>query len=98
MEKCKIFAVANQKGGTAKSTTAFNLGVALSKMGKRVLLVDFDPQANLSMCFGIERPEELEMSMNEILTLVMDGVPLPDKTSYIRTGDNLDIIPISRIK
>jgi len=53
MEKCKIIAVANQKGGTGKTTTASNMGNALANEGKKVLLVDFDPQANLSMSFGI---------------------------------------------
>ena len=93
MEKCKIMTIANQKGGTAKTTTARNLGNALADMGKRVLLVDFDPQSNLSMSFGIERPDELAVSMSDILTLVMDGAPLPDKREYVISGGKLDIIP-----
>jgi chromosome partitioning protein len=93
MENCKIVTIANQKGGTGKTTTACNLGNALACEGKRVLLVDFDPQANLSMSFGIERPDELVMPMHHILTLVMDGAELPDKGEYIIHGDRLDIIP-----
>lgn len=93
MEKCKIITVANQKGGTGKTTTACNLGFALAKQGYKVLLVDFDPQANLSMSFGIERPDELKLSMHDILTLIMDEEPLPDKTNYIIQGPELDIIP-----
>lgn len=93
MENCKIVTVANQKGGTGKTTTACNMGYALAKEGKRVLLVDFDPQANLSMSFGIERPDELAMPMHHILSLVMDGADLPDKREYIHYGDRLDIIP-----
>ncbi|MDL2293798.1 ParA family protein [Ruminococcaceae bacterium OttesenSCG-928-D13] len=93
MESCKIIAVANQKGGTGKTTTACNMGHALSKEGRRVLLVDFDPQANLTMSFGIERPDELAMPMHDILALVMDGADLPDKNVYIRRGNRLDIIP-----
>ena len=93
MEKCKIIAVANQKGGTGKTTTANNMGNALANEGKRVLLVDFDPQANLSMSFGIERPDELPLSMDDVLSLVMDGTPLADDVKYILHGDKLDIIP-----
>ena len=52
----KIISIINQKGGTGKTTTAINLGVALARMGKRVLLVDLDPQANLSYAFGITSP------------------------------------------
>ena len=93
MEKCKIITVANQKGGTAKTTTACNLGNALADKGNRVLLVDIDPQSNLSMSFGIERPDELTMSMNNLLTMIMDGEALPDKSEYIVNGGRLDIIP-----
>lgn len=53
----KIVSVINQKGGTGKTTTTINLGSALSKLGKKVLLVDLDPQANLSYSLGLEEPK-----------------------------------------
>jgi len=52
----KIVSVINQKGGTGKTTTTINLGSALSKLGKKILLVDLDPQANLSYSLGVEEP------------------------------------------
>ena len=96
MENSKIITIANQKGGTGKTTTARNFGNALADMGEKVLLVDFDPQSNLSMSFGIEHPDELAVSMHDILTLMFEsesGDRLPDKSKYIIQGDKLDIIP-----
>jgi chromosome partitioning protein len=93
MEKSKIMTIANQKGGTGKTTSACNLAHALADMGKRVLMVDFDPQSNLSMSFGIENPDELDVSMHNILTHIMDGDTLPDRSTYIIHGEKLDIIP-----
>ena len=60
MSVCKIIAVANQKSGVAKSTTSYNFAACLSEAGKRVLLVDLDPQASLTILYGIDQPDELE--------------------------------------
>src|SRR6201993_5489276 len=62
----KVIAFANQKGGVAKTTTTLNLGVAFAEKGHRVLLVDLDPQGNLTMSQGLN-PDEIERSMFDVL-------------------------------
>src|SRR4030095_4496038 len=62
----KVIAFANQKGGVAKTTTTLNLGVAFREMGHRVLLVDLDPQGNLTMSQGLN-PDVIERSMFDVL-------------------------------
>ena len=65
-------AVANQKGGVAKTTTVASLGAALVELGQRVLLVDLDPQACLTFSLGID-PEDLELSVHQVLTKGLDA-------------------------
>lgn len=84
----KTIAVANQKGGVAKTTTAHNLGAALARMGKRVLLADLDSQASLTISVGLE-PLEMPLTMVDILK--KDAVPAGDCVRRVR--ENLDIIP-----
>ena len=60
---CRVIAIANQKGGVAKTTTTINLGVGLSKVGKRVMLIDADPQGHLTMGLGF--PKNLKVTLTE---------------------------------
>jgi chromosome partitioning protein len=70
----EVIAFANQKGGVAKTTTTLNLGVALRETGKRVLIIDLDPQGNLTMSQGMN-PDAIERSMFDVL---VHRVPISD--------------------
>jgi chromosome partitioning protein len=93
MNKCRVIAVENQKGGTGKSTTVLNLGVGLAREDKRVLLIDADPQGSLSISLGIKRPDELDVSLATILTNVMQDKPFDDDFGLIRSNEGVDLMP-----
>ena len=83
----QILAIANQKGGVAKTTTVASLGAALAEQGKTVLIVDLDPQACLTFSLGID-PEDLELSVHHVLTKGIDATEV-----IIETDDGVDLLP-----
>ena len=96
----KTIAIANQKGGTGKTTTAYNLGIALTQQGYRVLMVDFDPQGNLSCYCGIPPEQDLEQTITELLMKVAYEKPLSHRECVYqsrRTDDSAPQVDFIRI-
>src|SRR3954469_3783123 len=87
MSSPHVLAVANQKGGVAKTTTVASVGAALAENGQKVLLVDLDPQACLTFSLGID-PEDLEVSIHHVLTK-----GLAPGEVLLETEDGVDLLP-----
>lgn len=90
---CKVKIILNQKGGVAKTTTSFNIAYALVREGKKVLLVDLDPQASLTVCCGYN-PNEINRAISYLMGLITEDKNLPSEEEYILTTTHgIDLIP-----
>ena len=109
MSRCKVVAIANQKGGTGKTTTAASLGVALAMSGKRVLLIDADPQGDLTASLGWRNPDELETTFIDCMPSLgmlavnalaaADSVIVPVQAQYLPAKGMTQLVKtIGRVK
>ena len=89
----QIISLANQKGGVGKTTTCANLGIGLAREGKRVLLVDCDPQASLTLSLGWRKPETLPVTLATLMGRVLQEHPVHAEEAILHHAEGVDLIP-----
>ena len=88
-----ITALCNQKGGTAKTTTAVNLGIGLAREGKKVLLADLDSQGSLTASLGYQHPDRMENTLADILGRIISNEPVAPGEGIIHHTEGVDLLP-----
>ena len=89
----KVISIANQKGGVGKTMTAESLAVGLSRAGKKVLLIDMDPQGSLTASFGFEEPDEIEFTLTNVLAYTMSDMAVEKGRGILHLPEGPDLLP-----
>ena len=90
---CKVIAVAMQKGGCAKTSVSLNLGIGLARAGKKVLLIDNDPQGNLTASLGYEEPDDMSDTLASVMMKIINEEPIEPGYGILHHQERIDLIP-----
>jgi len=90
---CRVISVSNQKGGVAKSSCALNLGIGLAREGKKVLLIDMDPQGSLTASMGYAEPDEIPFTIADIIMAIINEEEINPEDGILHYEENVDLMP-----